>query len=391
MTGYELEYISSTSGTFYSELSSNVTLDSVVEEKFLSTSWSDIIMFGTGNAYLIYLSSIGRINWYNGGMNSAATKTYWTLNQPHTVTMSTSDYKWNGVWLSNATRSKCYIPSSPLFQPKVKGNLYYFKITTNGVDNVKLVAWQDGNGNLGMYDKVNDVFYLPATGTWTAGPRVQTPVFSSLFMGDFNVETLYCGTTNVDTMYMGTDKVYEVGSKPAISGLTTTGNLTFTPDKLIANIRINSSENWTLTDNITPGGYYTLDYNIYNCNGFVPSYDGSLDGGPVNEYGLWFEYRPGTSIQTFDEYLEELRQAGITYTGTPCPNGEYHIYLEPHATGGPKWISYSQTSGTTGETIVTLTATKTSSNRNATITISTANYSATTNVVQYSQVSDNNN
>ena len=174
MTGHELQYISTTNGTFNNTLAANVTQDSVVEYKFLSTTHCGF-KFGIDYADMcLRPASYWDMYWYAG--SSVKIKSLYTLNEVHTISWSVSEYKWNGTKIHDVTGT-CNIPSSPSFIPTVKGNFYNFRITTNAVVTVNLLPWEDGNGTLGLYDNVNDVFYTPATGTWTAGPRAH--VFES--------------------------------------------------------------------------------------------------------------------------------------------------------------------------------------------------------------------
>lgn len=212
--------------------------------------------------------------------------------------------------------------------------------------------------------------------------RALTNGISNLYLGDNQIPTanaIYLGDAGVNTIYLGEEIVYSSG--PFV-GLKATKTLSFNPNQLTGTLKIKSSENWSLTDNSTVGSYYTLENYTTGCNGWVPTYDGSLDGGELGEYGLWFEWEYGVSDKPFQEWVDGLAAYGITATGSYCSGARYSIYLNPHATGGPGWLSYSQTTGGTGETIVTVTASTTQAARTAIITISSDNYTATTNVSQ---------
>lgn len=465
MTGHELQYIASTNGSFDCTLSKGATVDSVIEQKFLSTSYFNVpIYFGVDYSD-VKLNDNSNYNLFWYAQTSVENiKRYWTLNEEHTVTLLGGEYKWNGVSIWTGTSGVNSI-TNPRFRPNVKGHINYFKITTNGVDDVYLVAWEDGNGTLGLYDKVNDVFYTPATGTWTAGPvahtfqadkqslrfeasggtntleitaetgwtcttptaftmstttgttgtttitvtapantgstkieetitftdadnytfdvklrqKVDGVGFSYLQIGEDTIDTFYIGDLQIEALYMGEEQIY--GSGPFV-GLKATNNLAFSTAVLTGTLKIKSSENWSLTDNSTVGSYYTLENYTTGCNGWVPTYDGSLDGGELGEEGLWFEWEYGVSDKPFQEWVDGLAAYGITATGSYCSGARYSVYLNPHQTGGPGWLSYSQTTGGTGETIVTVTASTAQSERTATITISSANFTATTSVNQ---------
>lgn len=202
--------------------------------------------------------------------------------------------------------------------------------------------------------------------------------FSYLQIGADTIDTFYIGDLQIEALYMGEEQIY--GSGPFV-GLKATNTLSFNPNQLTGTLKIKSSENWSLTDNSGGGSYYTLDNYTTGCNGWVPTYDGSLDGGELGEYGLWFEWEYGVSDKSFQEWVDGLAAYGITATGSYCPGARYSLYLNPHATGGPGWLSYSQTTGGTGETIVTVTASTAQAARTAIITISSANFTATTDVI----------
>lgn len=468
--GYQLQYISTTDGTFDVTLAANVTFDSVIEQVFLSTAYTpNAILFGVDYADIKLCDSWDYnrdLYWFNGGRYN--TTNNWTLNEVNTVSISTTAYYWNGVKVYEPITASCNIPSSPRFRTAVKGNLYQFTIKTNDVYDVNLVAW-DEDGVLGMKDLVSGNFYTPATGTWTAGPAVHifypsnsslkfpasggsltfdveaettwtasTPTFatlspstggtgtttvtatcpsytgttkreetitftdndsytfdvkirqraltngiSNLYLGDNQIPTanaIYLGDAGVNTIYLGEEIVYSSG--PFIGLKARPLSLPFSNSNLTNEITIQSSENWTITDDSTVGGYYTLENYTTGCDGWVPSYDGSLDGGEIDENGKWFEWQQGVSEITFQEYLDNLASNGITATGTACQNARYSVYLAPHSAGGPSWLSYSQTTGSTGKTVVTVTASTTQADRTATITVTSANYSATVSVSQ---------
>lgn len=465
MTGHELQYISTTNGSFDSTLTANITVDSVVESKFLITAYNSgrVVYFGVDYGDICVRTSEKDMYW--SGLDGASVSSYLTLNEEHTVYISKTEYRWNGVKIHDCTGNPS-IPSTPRFRPTIKGNFYYFRATTNGVATIDLVPWEDGNGTLGVYDKVNDVFYTPASGTWTAGPlahvfesdkaslrfeasggtgtleitaetgwtcttptaftmstttgtsgtttitvtatantgstkieetitftdedsytfnvklrqKVDGAGYSYLQIGEDTIDTFYIGDLQIEALYMGEEQIYSQG--PFVGLKARPLSLSFSNSNLTKEITIQSSENWTITDDSTVGGYYTLQNYTTGCDGWVPSYDGSLDGGEIGEYGLWFEWQQGVSEITFQEYLENLASYGITATGTACQNARYSVYLAPHSAGGPSWLSYSQTTGSTGKTVVTVTASTTQADRTATITVTSANYSATISVSQ---------
>lgn len=213
--------------------------------------------------------------------------------------------------------------------------------------------------------------------TFHAKQRGNTVGSSNIYLGDNNLlsNTIYLGDNAVNIIYLGDEIVYSNG--PFVGLKVVPQSLALNNLSTTANITIRSSENWTITDDSTVGGYYTLENYTTGCDGWVPSYDGSLDGGEIDENGKWFEWQWGVSQITFQEFVDNLAANGITATGTACQNANYSIYLAPHTTGGPGWLSYSQTTGRTGKTVVTVTASTTQAERTATITVRSANYTAT--------------
>lgn len=270
-----LQYISTSNGSFNSVLEANLTSSSVVEQRFLSTAYvPSTICFGVDYADIKLCNTWTynrEVYWYDGGKYVASNE--WTLNEWHTVSLSTTAYYWNGVKVYEPRTASCNIPSSPVFKPSLSGKLDYFKITTSGVVTVNLVAWEE-NGVVGLKDLVSGVFYQPSSGTWTAGPPVQddtniVPV-KKYKLGANNITKTYEGGTKINKMYVGNDLVYR--ALPSTTTPTTPTNVDY--------VHTSSS---TSTDNyIDTGVYPTVNTTfriVYKPNANIDSTLVGFDGG----------------------------------------------------------------------------------------------------------------
>ena len=381
MTGYELQYISSTNGAFDCTLAANATSTSVIEQKFLSTSYFNFaIYFGVDYAD-VKLNDRGlmKLFWYNAGAVDATQ--YWTLNEEHTVSLSASEYKWNGVKIYD-TAGTVGIPSTPRVRTAVRGHINYFKITDNGVDRVNLVAWQDGNGNLGLYDKVNDVFYTPSSGTWTAGPRAH------IFTIDKS-NTRFASSGGTETVEIEAETTWTASTPSFVSVSPSTGDTGTTQVTISCPsytgetrredvITFTDNDDYTLTFKARQNGNSAGFSNIYLGDNNLLSNTIFLGDNAVNTIYLGEEIiysnGPFVGLKASPKTLQldnNHNTANITIRSS-------ENWTITDDSGG--WLSYSTTTGTTGKTVVTVTATTTQADRTATITVTSANYSATTTV-----------
>lgn len=383
MTGYELQYISTTDGAFNSVLAQNVTQDSIIEAKFLSTDYSNILYFGTDNADIRIRHWWGDddMYWYNGGI--FVITSLWTLNEEHTVSFSASEYKWNGVKVYDVNGT-CNIPATPKFVPIVNGRLYYFKITDNGVDKVNLVAWQDGNGNLGLYDKVNDVFYTPSSGTWTAGPVAHT--FS---INKSNARFAASGGT--ETVEIEAETTWTASTPSFVSVSPSTGDTGTTQVTISCpsytgatrredDITFTDNDNYTLTFKARQNGNSAGFSNMYLGDNNLLSNTIYIGDNAVNTIYLGEEiiYSNGPFVGLKAAPQSLVLNSLITTVNITIRSSENWALTDD--SGG--WLSYSTTTGTTGKTVVTVTASTTQTERTSTITVTSANYSATIGVTQ---------
>ena len=206
-----------------------ITSDCVIEYKFLSTSRTDVLDFGAVNSGNKLTNGIGLkyidifdttyLQWYNGTMASISSSRY-TLNEPHILTLSGSEYKWDGETVASV--SNIQTVNNPTLKPTIRGNFYYFKVTKNGTDFINLVPWET-NGVLLIKDLVSNNEWTIG-GTWTAGPPVQddsnvVPI-NKYKLYTSNIQKTYEGGTKINKMYVGNDLVYR--ALPTTTGPTIT-------------------------------------------------------------------------------------------------------------------------------------------------------------------------
>lgn len=277
--------------------------DCVIEYKFLSTSRSDVLDFGavisginlTNGIMLKYLFGQTYLQWYNGTRTTIPNSKY-TLNEPHILTLSGSEYKWDGETVQSVN---FIMPvQNPTFKPTIKGNFYYFKVTKNGTDFINLVPWET-NGYLYIKDLVSNNEWSIG-GTWTAGPAYSDnniiPI-NKYKLYTSNIQKTYNGSTQINKMYVGNDLVYRA--------LHTTITPT-TP----TNVDYVHTSTATLTENYINTGIYpttdTMFRIVYKPNAVIASTLVGFDDGntptrcPSDSKDYRYFYHRGLDDVTFD-------------------------------------------------------------------------------------------
>lgn len=229
-----LQYISSTNGAFSITSSTwlnQIGSDCVIEYKFLSKSRTTVLDFGAvdggvslSNGMRLTSTFMGNyLQWYNGTRTTISTSK-WTLNEPHILTLSGSEYKWDGETIASV--SNIQTVNNPTFKPTINGNFYYFKVKKNGTDFINLVPWET-NGVLYIKDLVSNN-ELPIRGSWTAGPADDSNVvpINKYKLYTSNIQKTYNGSTQINKMYVGSDLVYRALSTTIVPTITYAESIT---------------------------------------------------------------------------------------------------------------------------------------------------------------------
>lgn len=381
MTGYELQYISTTNGAFDSVLAANMTSTSVIESKFLITSSYNGRPVYFGVDYADTCVRAYEKDMYMCSLSNVSISSYLTLNEEHTAYFSPTEYRWNGSKIADVTGTVA-IPSSPRFRSQIRGNFYCFKITDNGVDIVNLVAW-DEDGTLGIKDLVSGNFYTPSTGTWTAGPiaHVFEPSKSSLTFPasggsltfDVEAETTWTASTptfaTLSPSTGGTGTTTVTATCPSYTGTT----------KREETITFTDNDNYTFDFKIRQRALTNGISNLYLGDNQIPTANAIyLGDAGVNTIYLGEEIvyssGPFVGLKASPNTLD-FTNSNNTANMSIRSSEDWTITDD---SGG--WLSYSTTTGSTGKTVVSVTASTTQVDRTATITVTTANYSATIDV-----------
>lgn len=302
-----LKYISHSNGGTFSITSmawiNQITSDCVVEYKFLSTSRTDVLDFGavysglnlTKGISLKYMAIWSYLQWYNG-TKASITNSIYTLNEPHILTLSGSEYKWDGETIASV--SNIQTVNNPTFKPTITGNFYYFKVTKNGTDIINLVPWET-NGYLYIKDLVSNNDWSIG-GSWTAGPAYSdnniVPI-NKYKLYTSNIQKTYNGSTQINKMYVGNNLVYR--ALPTTITPTTPTNVDY----------VHTSTPTSTANFINTGVYPTTDtvYRIvYKPNATIDTTLVGFDGGKTptmcssdsTDY-RYFYYR-GLNSVTFD-------------------------------------------------------------------------------------------
>lgn len=210
----QLQYISTSGGSFECVLSANFTIDSVVEHKFsvTSTSTSQYIRFALGDNHINMRlgSSWTDMYFHNGGVQSISSLL--TLNEVHTAMLSATKYMFDETTFSaNATNLPSGTPTYGI--SNFYGSIYSSIVRENRVKTIELLPWINDNDVVGLYDAVSQTFYAPSSGTWTAGPPYTPPtptINSKIYLGSNNLASgkIKLGSSDVSAIYIGSTMVY---------------------------------------------------------------------------------------------------------------------------------------------------------------------------------------
>ena len=154
----EYDYIEALGGGSFLNMPCTMNQNMEVEFKFMTTGYPDHTYQRQGGFFV--LGGNGGDDW--------VVSDYWTLNEEHTATW-TKDV-WTFDEHSHNTTGGCYTGSQNLSITCLDCGLRIVSVTVrlNGSVVNEFVGAED-NGVVGLYDKANNVFYQPTSGTWSTG------------------------------------------------------------------------------------------------------------------------------------------------------------------------------------------------------------------------------
>lgn len=195
----EYDYIEALGGGSFLNMPCTMTTTMQVEFTFLTTEYTSrtdehFFQLGGNGGDVVLSNWLGegtrRMYWYNGG--NWIINDYWTLNEEHTVTWSSSQYTFdeythsiNGVRSGNQSLSIKYTGAGV--------RIVKAKVTDGGVVVNEFVGAED-NGVVGLYDKANDVFYQPTSGIWSTG------IYDNFEADKYEVDFDHVGGTDTITV-----------------------------------------------------------------------------------------------------------------------------------------------------------------------------------------------
>ena len=197
----EVDYIQS-SGTQYIDTGMKLNQNSKVELKVSDITYGSYKLFGsrssaTSNNYSILTTGSGLVldfqNYNNNRLSASNLDNVITLSMSNQKLQANDTSKNIGTYTNFTTPSNAYIFNGAGSFPNQYGlasaKLYYCKIWQDNVLVRDLIPCYRKNDNaIGLYDKVNDVFYANAgTGTFTYGAETQETIDESYFK-DINVD-----------------------------------------------------------------------------------------------------------------------------------------------------------------------------------------------------------
>lgn len=281
--GYKrLEYIQST-GTQYIDSLFAPNQNTRVEIKASCNSGNFFMATPSGNnRYGLYVLTSGRVDVGFGASGYLSSKLT-GLSFPATISLQNGSVTGNGNTATFTTQSSFQTTSNlPLFAEGTSasyGEVYWCKVYDNGTLVRDFIPCQNADGEIGLWDEVNSVFYGNAgTGTFTAGPVVPETVNESEITELEYIQS--SGVQYVDTLFkpnQDTRAVIDGYNDSASSGWTygtwesaTVNQFAGSCNKSYA-VRYGTT-NATLTENIPVGPVnFDQNKNAYNVNGTIGS------------------------------------------------------------------------------------------------------------------------
>lgn len=265
------------------------------------------------------------------------------------------------------------------------GKYYGLKIMSNGTVVCDYRPVLDDNDTPCFYDEISHTkVYHVGAGTPTAGPVLHIFYTSKTSLR-------FDATGGTDTFDVEAETTWTASTPSFVSLSPSTGDTGTTTVTVICPsytgetrredvITFTDNDDYTLTFKARQNGNSAGFSNIYLGDNNLLSNTIYLGDNAVNTIYLGEEiiYSNGPFVGLKVKPLELLfNNASLTNEITIQSSEDWAITDD---SGG--WLSYSTTTGTTGKTVVTVTASTTQADRTATITITTANYSATVSVSQ---------
>ena len=243
----EYDYIEALGGGSFLNMPCTMNQNMEVEFKFMTTDYPDSTYQRQGNFFVlggnggdvVLRGEDQHQYWYSGGGDWVVSD-WWTLNDEHTATW-TKDV-WTFDEHSHNTTGGCYTGSQNLSITCIDCGLRIVSVTVrlNGSVVNEFVGAED-NGVVGLYDKANDLFYQPTSGTWSTGSYYVFEPSQNTFSFGFNggTQTFTVEATNAWTCAVPTD--FTISPMSGNSGTTT---VTITAPRRISAV----SDTVTFTD-----------------------------------------------------------------------------------------------------------------------------------------------
>lgn len=218
----EYDYIEALGGGSFLNMPCTMNQNMEVEFKFMTTGYPDsayqrqggLFTLGGSGGDVVLRGEDQHQYWYSGGGDWVVSD-YWTLNEEHTATW-TKDV-WTFDEHSHNTTGGCYAGSQNLKITCLDCGLRIVSVTVrlNGSVVNEFVGAED-NGVVGLYDKANDLFYQPTSGTWSTGSYY-------VFEADkYAIDFGYAGGT--DTITVTAENSWSCTTPTGFSMSPTSGN-----------------------------------------------------------------------------------------------------------------------------------------------------------------------
>ena len=196
----EYDYIEALGGGSFKNMACTMTTTMEVEFTFMTTGYPHsnyqsqghfFVLGGSGGDVVLRGQDIDQY-WYAGG-DWFMTEEIWTLNEEHTATWSGSQYTFDEYthYLSGSVRRGAANLSINSLDAGVR--IVKVKVKDGGVVVNEFVG-ADNNGTVGLWDKTNDIFYQPTSGTWSTGS------YDNFEADKYEVDFTYAGGTDTITV-----------------------------------------------------------------------------------------------------------------------------------------------------------------------------------------------
>lgn len=238
----------------------------------------------------------------------------------------------------------------------------------------------DENNVAGMYNKTNDTFLYSSSSPWSAGPDASSISINAS-------KTIVNATGETITIEVSCENAWTVTGNTflTLSSTGDTGSTTITATAPSYTGATERTDTMTFTDSVS-GDEAVLSIKQKKYSSGQPFYLGENEVTEVylGEHKINEAYLGEVLVYSSGPFIGlKLSPNDISFNPASLSSELKVKSSEAWSMTLPAWISASQTTGDSGETVITLTATTQTATTTGTVSVTTTNYSASADVTYY--------